>query len=35
MSPARKSQATEAAIMALAGGLSDLYTVAQGAQVGG
>jgi mannose-6-phosphate isomerase len=32
--PARMSQATEAAIMALAGGLSDLQTVAEGARVG-
>ena len=32
--PARMSQATEAAIMALAGGLTDLHTVAEGARVG-
>jgi mannose-6-phosphate isomerase len=33
--PARMAQATEAAIMALAGDLSDLHTVAEGALVGG
>ena len=32
--PARMSQATEAAIMALAGGLTDLHTMAEGARVG-